>query len=40
MGLVHGDVNRYNFLVDEQNGRTCMVDSEHAENFEAAEAEK
>jgi hypothetical protein len=34
MGLVHGDVNRYNFLVDEQNGGVCMVDFEHASALE------
>jgi hypothetical protein len=30
IGLVHGDVNRFNFVVNEQNGEVRMVDFEHA----------
>ncbi|KAG5752783.1 hypothetical protein H9Q70_004591 [Fusarium xylarioides] len=34
LGLVHGDVNRYNFLVDRVSGRSVrLVDFEHAEDF-------
>jgi hypothetical protein len=41
MGLVHGDVNRYNFLVDRLNRLVSMVDFEHATALdeEAAEIE-
>lgn len=30
MGLIHGDVNRYNFIVDRKTGKVRMVDFEHA----------
>ena len=34
LGLVHGDVNRYNFVVDRRpNGLTLLVDFEHAEGY-------
>ncbi|KAF5621947.1 alpha-galactosidase A [Fusarium sp. NRRL 52700] len=34
LGLVHGDVNRYNFLVDRFSGSGVrLVDFEHAEDF-------
>jgi tRNA A-37 threonylcarbamoyl transferase component Bud32 len=41
MGLVHGDVNRYNFIVDRQSGQVSMVDFEHAAALdeEAADTE-
>lgn len=41
LGLIHGDVNRYNFLVDDGSGNIRMVDFEHAEDFdeEAAHVE-
>jgi serine/threonine protein kinase len=41
IGLVHGDVNRYNFVVNRQNRQVSMVDFEHAAalNEEAAEIE-
>lgn len=35
LGLVHGDVNRYNFVVDRRpEGLTLLVDFEHAEGYE------
>jgi hypothetical protein len=41
IGLVHGDVNRYNFVVDRQSRQVRMVDFEHAAALdeEAAEIE-
>ncbi|WPH02137.1 Hypothetical protein R9X50_00499200 [Acrodontium crateriforme] len=30
IGLIHGDVNRYNFIVDKQRKQVSMVDFEHA----------
>ena len=38
MGLVHGDVNRYNFIVDRSNGHVKMVDFEHAKAFDETAA--
>lgn len=38
IGLTHGDVNRYNFIIDEQDGRVRMVDFEHASAFEEVAA--
>ena len=44
MGLIHGDVNRYNFLVERSKGpdrskdHVWMVDFEHAENFDKEKA--
>lgn len=34
VGLVHGDVNRYNFIVDRAKGYVRLVDFEHARAFE------
>jgi hypothetical protein len=33
MGLVHGDVNRFNFIVDRSSGHVRMIGFEHAEEF-------
>lgn len=30
IGIIHGDVNRYNFIVDKQSRQVAMVDFEHA----------
>lgn len=38
MGIVHGDVNRYNFLVDQSSGQVRLIDFEHAEVFDAQRA--
>lgn len=41
-GLIHGDLNRYNFVVEENTGdRVWLIDFEHAEDYnqEAGEAE-
>lgn len=38
MGLVHGDVNRYNFIIDKEGGEAFLVDLEHAEEYDADKA--
>jgi serine/threonine-protein kinase RIO1 len=38
MGLIHGDVNRHNFIVDRSNGHVRMIDFEHAGNFDEKQA--
>lgn len=38
MGLIHGDVNRYNFIVNRSNGHVRMVDFEHAKPFDEEQA--
>ena len=40
MGLVHGDINRYNFIVDQTSDRVVMVDFEHAEESEEGNAQR
>ncbi|KAI7219930.1 hypothetical protein KC333_g2662 [Hortaea werneckii] len=39
-GLVHGDVNRYNFLVDREQDRAILIDVEHAEEFDEVSAQR
>ncbi|OTA78342.1 hypothetical protein M434DRAFT_402234 [Hypoxylon sp. CO27-5] len=40
LGLIHGDVNRHNFLVDRASGGiTRLIDFEHAEEFDKRSAE-
>ncbi|KAJ4328632.1 hypothetical protein N0V84_000991 [Fusarium piperis] len=35
MGLVHGDVNRYNFIIEENDpGHVRLVDFEHAQDYD------
>lgn len=38
IGIIHGDVNRYNFLIDPSGGQVRLVDWEHAEIFDAEKA--
>jgi RIO-like serine/threonine protein kinase len=38
IGILHGDFNRYNFIVDKSTGNIRMVDFEHALHFEGAKA--
>lgn len=38
MGITHGDVNRYNFLIDPSGGQVRLIDWEHAEVFDAKKA--
>ncbi|KAJ0120725.1 alpha-galactosidase a [Diaporthe amygdali] len=39
LGLVHGDINRYNFIIrDDPPGSIYLVDFEHAEDYEEAKA--
>lgn len=37
IGLIHGDVDRYNFVIDRQSRRVRMVDFEHAAALETVE---
>ncbi|CEJ94866.1 hypothetical protein VHEMI10373 [[Torrubiella] hemipterigena] len=38
-GLIHGDVNRFNFLIDNQDSaKSCILDLEHAEMFDRIKA--
>lgn len=38
-GLVHGDVNRYNFMINDQDpARSCILDFEHSEPFDQTKA--
>lgn len=41
LGIIHGDVNRYNFLIDSSGGgQVRLIDFEHAEVFDADKAER
>ena len=40
MDMVHGDVNRYNFIIDRGSGCVRVVDFEHVENFEEEKARR
>lgn len=38
-GLIHGDVNRYNFIINDQEPtQSCMIDLEHWEPFDEGKA--
>lgn len=39
MGWVHGDANRYNFLIEHSTGNVKMIDFEHAEPYDEAIAQ-
>ena len=38
MGLIHGDVNPHNFIVDRSKGHVRMIDFEHAKNYDEKQA--
>ncbi|CVL10493.1 uncharacterized protein FPRN_12913 [Fusarium proliferatum] len=38
LGFVHGDANRYNFIVERSAGNVKMIDFEHAEQYEEEKA--
>ncbi|RMZ88328.1 hypothetical protein DV736_g4437, partial [Chaetothyriales sp. CBS 134916] len=38
--LIHGDVNRFNFIVDANNTRVRLVDFEHAESYDEEKARR
>lgn len=40
LGLVHGDMNRYNFIVEKGTRRVRMIDFEHASLYTAEKGEK
>lgn len=39
MGFVHGDANRYNFIVERSSGNVRIIDFEHAEPYEETKAQ-
>ncbi|KAJ3570282.1 hypothetical protein NPX13_g5776 [Xylaria arbuscula] len=39
MGIIHGDVNRYNFIVERSTGHIKMIDFEHAEPYDEGKAQ-
>lgn len=39
MGLVHGDANRFNFVVDRSTGQVKMIDFEHAGPYDEEKAQ-
>ncbi|KAF9771235.1 hypothetical protein IL306_011153 [Fusarium sp. DS 682] len=38
LGYVHGDANRYNFIVERSTGNVKMIDFEHAEQYDEKKA--
>lgn len=38
LGMTHGDVNRYNFILDRSKERAQLIDFEHAAPYEESEA--
>lgn len=38
--LIHGDVSRYNFIVDAKDGFMRLIDFEHAEEYDEVKARK
>lgn len=38
LGFVHGDANRYNFIVERSAGNVKMIDFEHAEQYDEEKA--
>ncbi|KAG5806436.1 hypothetical protein H9Q74_007154 [Fusarium xylarioides] len=38
LGFVHGDANRYNFIVEQSTGNVKMIDFEHAEQYDEKKA--
>lgn len=40
LGMIHGDLNRYNFVVDDSEGRVMLLDWEHAEPVDLAKEEE
>lgn len=38
--LIHGDVNRYNLIVDAEDGLVRLIDFEHAEEYDEVKARK
>jgi hypothetical protein len=39
LGLIHGDINRYNFILDQSGSHVRMLDFEHIEDYEEEVAE-
>ncbi|KAF4438259.1 hypothetical protein FACUT_5124 [Fusarium acutatum] len=38
LGFVHGDANRYNFIIERSTGNVKMIDFEHAEQYDDKKA--
>ncbi|PVH88873.1 alpha-galactosidase A [Cadophora sp. DSE1049] len=38
VGVLHGDLNRHNFVVDEQSGGVRLIDFENAKDYDAVKA--
>ncbi|KAF5705875.1 hypothetical protein FMUND_11851 [Fusarium mundagurra] len=38
LGFVHGDANRYNFIIERSSGNIKMIDFEHAERYDEKKA--
>ncbi|KKY26250.1 putative alpha-galactosidase a [Phaeomoniella chlamydospora] len=38
--LIHGDVNRYNFIVDTKDSNVRLIDFEHAEDYDEGKAKE
>lgn len=38
MDMIHGDPNRYNFIVEKESGEVKLVDFEHVEDYDEAKA--
>ena len=36
--LIHGDVNRFNFIISSEDGRARLIDFEHAEEYDEDKA--
>ena len=39
MGIIHGDVNRYNFMIERSTGHVKIIDFEHAEPYDEGKAQ-
>ena len=40
LGIVHGDVNRHNFIVDKQSGIVRLIDFESAQDYTDVKAKE
>ncbi|KAF5243797.1 hypothetical protein FANTH_7991 [Fusarium anthophilum] len=38
LGFIHGDANRYNFIIERSTGNVKMIDFEHAEKYDEKKA--
>jgi tRNA A-37 threonylcarbamoyl transferase component Bud32 len=40
LGIVHGDLNKHNFVVDKQSGIVCLIDFENAKDYSNIKAKE